>query len=170
MQPKCFSVLVALAFVLVAAPLVAQKGGGESHCTGLANTDIGPLFSGQPNGTFVTAAANCSVPDCHQFWNVTCAGGEGMLATFCQGGGSATWDTALQAFNPSAVPIACNDDFCALQSQIAFVANAGAGTYQVRVDSFGDVAAGAYTVAFSAPGTCDIEGAIPVQLQSIGVE
>ncbi len=160
---------VVAAACLVASPSLAQKSPPENHCTGGEITDIGPLFPAQPNNDFVNASRNCAgIFDCQDFFDITCAGGESVLVTFCQGGGFFEGDPGLRAFNPSDVEIICNDDTCGLGSEIQFTASTP-GTYTVRLDSFSDVGY-PYTIAVNAPPTCDIVGAVPVELQAIDVE
>jgi hypothetical protein len=48
--------------------------------------------------------------------------------SFCQGGGTASFDTVLAAFTGtcgSLTQIACNDDFCATASEMTFAATSG---------------------------------------------
>jgi len=63
--------------------------------------------------------------------------GETYIFTFCQGGGSADYDTALSIQGPDACGtyLACNDDFCSLQSEITWIAPAD-GDYIVAVDGY----------------------------------
>lgn len=70
--------------------------------------------------------------------------------TFCEGGGSANFDTALSAqSNGCGTYYVCNDDFCGLQSQIDFTAPFS-GEFVVVVDGFGS-AAGNYVLAYRGP-------------------
>jgi hypothetical protein len=63
------------------------------------------------------------------------------------------YDTALQVFSGSCaalVSIACNDDFCALQSTITFPANAGT-TYYIRLGGFASLS-GTGTILLTEAG------------------
>ncbi len=79
------------------------------------------------------------------------AGGATATVSLC---GGATYDTALQILSGSCATltsVACNDDFCGLQSEITFNA-AGGTTYFIRVGGFGSTAAGAGTVLVTEAG------------------
>lgn len=160
----CFIALAAL----VAVPALADKAPGpENHCDPEFVFDIGPLFLQQPNGSFITTSNDCTVrPGCDDYFDLVCGGGETVTVSFCQGGGSAAWDTGLSNW-VGGVLDQCSDDFCGLQSEITF--SAVAGSQRVRVGGFADDS-GPYTLAINAPSTCDITGAVPVELQNIDVE
>ena len=70
--------------------------------------------------------------------------------TFCEGGGNAQFDTAMSVQpDGCGAYIACNDDFCGLQSQVDFTAPMDA-TYVVVVDGYSS-ATGTYTLAYRGP-------------------
>ena len=151
---------------LLAVPAMAQKGGPTAACNGLATNDIGGLFPAQPNGGWVVANGDCS-GDCDDYFEMDCEGGETVTASFCQGGGSASWDTALRALQGGS-NITCNDDVCSLLSEITFAAPAG--IFEIRIDTYSDEGeASTYSLAVSAPRTCAIVGAIPVTLESFEI-
>lgn len=167
-NPRAFAVWLVLALVVASGAALAQgiepsekPGNNEFACDGGFDVDIGPLFPGQPNGTFVTATADCSSTlDCNHYLDVTCTeGGEVVTASFCQGGGTADFDSGLSAWSGATfiVQEACNDDTCGLQSEISWAFTA-AGTQRIGVDGFLD-SAGNFTIAVNAPETCFIEGA-----------
>ena len=70
--------------------------------------------------------------------------------TFCEGGGSAQFDTALSVQGPDNCGpyIECNDDFCGLQSQVDFTAPENA-TYIIVVDAW--YGTGSYVLAYRGP-------------------
>ncbi|MBD3236947.1 MAG: hypothetical protein GF330_09605 [Candidatus Eisenbacteria bacterium] len=80
-----------------------------------------------------------------------CAAAGGFYRfTFCEGGGWADFDTALSVQPDGCGPyLACNDDYCGLQSQVDFTAPTD-GTYVVVVDGFGS-STGNYGLAYQGP-------------------
>jgi hypothetical protein len=79
-------------------------------------------------------------------------------ATFCSGGGSATYDTVLAAWTGTCgalSPLACNDDTCGLQSQISFGVTAGI-VYPISVGGFaGGVGSFNLSLSCSPPAAND---------------
>ncbi len=63
-----------------------------------------------------------------------------------------TYDTGLYVYTTAMVEIACNDDFCGLQSELGVVLNAGA-TYYIIVDGYSS-ASGNYTLNMSVYEPC----------------
>jgi len=74
-------------------------------------------------------------------------GGNEYDFTFCEGGGTAGFDTYLYLYNASCAQVATNDDYCGLQSQITYAAPS-TGYYYLRVDSFGSSSGGPFTIAY----------------------
>lgn len=164
------SALVIGMLLLLSLPAAAQKAEvvPSNHCDPEFASDIGMNFASQPNGSFVTASGDCTAtPGCDDYFDITCAGGETVTATFCSNGGTADFDTGLSSWNGVA-QIDCNDDTCALLSEMSTVIPA-AGTFRIRIGGFG-TGSGTYTVAVQAPATCSIVGALPVTLQTVEVE
>lgn len=68
------------------------------------------------------------------------------------------YDTMIQIYqNNVATPIACNDDFCGLQSTLSGVALAAGNTYYIVIDGY-NTACGDYTMNVTAcppPPVCD---------------
>lgn len=64
-----------------------------------------------------------------------------------------SYDTGLGVYDANQTNLFCNDDFCGLQSQIDFAATAGQ-TYYFVVDGY-STNCGSYTLAVTAPETCD---------------
>lgn len=120
-----------------------------SQCSGGANGgSITPTTSWQTTTveagkyyTFVVAAGTC---DTYDF-------------SFCQGGGSASFDTQLTTrTNADVYAGSYNDDNCSLQSEILGFAPSGAGTYRILVNNYNCASSGASaTLAFrkSSPGS-----------------
>jgi len=72
----------------------------------------------------------------------------------------ANFDTVVSVYDTcDGLPIACNDDFCGLRSQLTFSAVAGQ-SYIIRLASFGTFgpATGSGTMTISVPGPTDPEG------------
>ncbi|MCD6501938.1 hypothetical protein J7L01_05000 [bacterium] len=69
------------------------------------------------------------------------------IFTFCQGGGSASWDTKLYLYNSSCSQVAYNDDACGLQSEITYCPSAS-GYYWLKVCGWSS-AYGSYTLAYN---------------------
>jgi len=165
------TLIVFCGLLLLTLPVAAQKQSIEpdTHCDPNFGTDIGGNFAGQSNGAFITVAGDCTAtPGCDDYFDLNCAGGETITATFCANGGSSPFDTGISTWD-GGTNLDCNDDTCGLQSELTTALPAAAGTYRVRIGGFGGDA-GAYTLAFQAPATCTIVGAVPVTLQSVEVE
>jgi len=143
----------------------------RAACASLFNTDLGPSFTSQSDGVFITVDGDCTaVPGCDDFFDVDCVGGEILEMSFCSNGGTANFDTGLSTWNDASFTTlnGCNDDFCAtLLSELSVTAVAGMN--RVRVGGFG-TSTGTYTLAFRAPATCSIVGAVPVELQKFSIE
>lgn len=75
-----------------------------------------------------------------------------VTASLCTAnGGSASFDSVLRVFSgdcSTLTEIACNDDFCGLQSRVTFTADPGA-TYRISVSSDMNGAGGPFTLAIS---------------------
>lgn len=91
--------------------------------------------------TFTVAAGTC---DTYDF-------------SFCQGGGTASYDTQITLrTNTDVYAGAYNDDFCGLQSQVLAFSPTGAGTYRVLINNYNCASSGASaTLAFkkNSPNT-----------------
>ena len=161
--------------VLTALPAGAQKTSiaPETHCDpSFTGSDIGASFPGQSNGIYVTASSDCTgVPGCDDYFDIACAGGETITVSFCNGGGTADFDTGLSTWDSGLGPVFldCDDDTCAQLSDLTTVLPSTPDTYRVRIGAFG-AAGGTYTVAFRAPASCSILGVVPVTLQSVEVQ
>lgn len=167
-KAACTSILAAVA--ILAAPALAEPAetAQGTACNGSALNDISANFSGQPNNSWVTAPGDCTgVPDCGDYFDIACsAGGEEVLVSFCLGGGSFTGDPALLKEDEQFS--FCANDFCGLGADMTYQNEFGTTT-RIYLDA-GDDLGYTYTVAVFAPPTCDIVGAVPVELQSFSVE
>lgn len=74
------------------------------------------------------------------------AGVEGLHVALC----GSTYDTGLSILNSALVEIACNDDFCGLQSEIEFVPVNAGETYYIIVDGYSS-ASGSYILDVELP-------------------
>ena len=168
------SIAVAACAVLVSVtPSAAQKPQEtpESHCDASYAVDIGPNVTAQPDGTWQTVSGDCTgISGCDHYFDFTCLGGEAVILSFCQMGGTADFDTGLSTWSGAGFPTqeSCNDDTCSLLSEVSWTVPAG-GTYRMRVGAFGG-GSGTYTLAYQMPATCTIENAIPAELTEFEVE
>ncbi len=105
-----------------------------------------------PTQTYQTiAGSTVGQPNYEYAYSFCAVAGGSYRFTFCEGGGSATFDTAMSVQGPNVCGayIVCNDDFCGLQSQVDFYAPAAA-TYIVVVDGW-STNAGTYVLAYRGP-------------------
>jgi hypothetical protein len=135
-------VLATLLILMTASVAMADKDLYRhcEPCVGVQGT-LFPTASWQVQSGFYAGDDNMAFYFCAM-------GGETYTFTFCQGGGSADYDTALSIQGPDGCGsyLACNDDFCGLQSEISWVAPAD-GTYIVAVDGYG-TATGNFNLAY----------------------
>jgi hypothetical protein len=84
--------------------------------------------------------------------------------TFCEGGGHADFDTGISIQGPTSCgyDLACNDDYCGLQSQLDWVCSYDHAEWLVVVDSWGG-ATGNYELAYRGP-----DGPSPTQESAWG--
>lgn len=120
-----------------------------SQCSGGSNGgSITPTTSWQ---TTAVAAGN------YYTFNVPAGTCDTYDFSFCQGGGTASFDTQISLrTNADVYAGAYNDDNCSLQSEILGFAPSGAGTYRVLINNYNCASSGATaTLAFrkSSPGT-----------------
>ncbi len=125
--------------LLLVCPLLSAVAWAQDECAsataispGLtAGTNVGATDSNPPGG--------CAPLLGSDIWYSFVASGSGMAtATFCSGGGTADYDTALAAFSGTCgalLQIACSDDNCGLLSEISFAINSGE-TYYIAVGGF----------------------------------
>ncbi|OWY23760.1 hypothetical protein B6N25_03675, partial [Sphingobacteriales bacterium TSM_CSS] len=131
------------------------------------NSSSGPCnISGNVNATnagTIVPSTNWQAIPCiigGQYFAFNATAGTQYTFSFCVGGGSATWDTEISINNsvytvPS--PLAYNDDYCGLQSQLSWTPSTS-GTYYVFVTQYGCIgnatcAQLAYQIASPPPPT-----------------
>jgi len=136
--------ILGLCFVASAVAFAGDDGG--RICEPCLNVDatIVPMETyqtvagstvGQPNSEYTYGF--CAVPGSYRF-------------TFCEGGGSATYDSGLSVQPENCgTYLACNDDFCGLQSQLDWYCSV-AGNYTIVVDGY-STATGSYVLAYRGP-------------------
>ena len=90
-------------------------------------------------------------PSNEHVWTLDAISGETYTFTFCQGGGTAAYDTGLSIWN-GAAQLICNDDSCGLLSEIIWLASL-TGTVDMRLGGFGS-ATGTYTLAYRQVSPC----------------
>jgi hypothetical protein len=136
-MPRIRSTLIALAALVCVA-------GASAQVTNDSCSSATPIFDGVTPGTNVGSTTgpdpvgNCGAmgQDVWYAYTSSCTGT--VTASFC-GAGNATYDTVLAAWSGTCSCLAeltCNDDFCGLQSEITFFANAGV-VYYISVGGFG---------------------------------
>jgi hypothetical protein len=116
-------------------------------------TPIGPgLYPGSNVGSTTDGPAGCGAIGSDVWYRYTPGSDGTVTATFCTGGGAASYDTVLAAYTGccgSLTEVICNDDTCGLRSEISFAATAGT-TYYIRVGGFNG-AQGTYTLNLTGP-------------------
>ena len=157
------------------APLV----GGSDDCSTAA---VGNPISGYGPHAVNTAGATLSALQqtcgggCHLdvwfYWTSTTSG----PVNFSLCGGS-TVDTVIAVWNDGATPgtcpttpVACNDDFCGLQSQLTFTAVAGT-SYFLQVGAFGAATtySGTFTIGPPPPPPTNDDCATPTVITGSGL-
>jgi len=164
--------ITSLLFVVLAAPVVAQistsnvevlppKGGGDGASDGREGGEtyldahvIGDL-------PYTDTGATCDnindiTPDCAysiapDVVYVYVPATDGMVSISLCG---SSFDTILEVQEGAGVSIACNDDFCGLQSEIQFLPVTAGTTYYIIVDGY-DTACGSYAITVMGP-TCSL--------------
>lgn len=127
------------------------REGGENFgdaylITGLPFSDTGATCDNSNDITLSCAASNAN----DVVYRYVATSTAFLTVSLCGSG----YDSALGIYNSSFVEIACNDDFCGLQSQIDFSATAGQ-TYYFVVDGF-STNCGNYTINVTGGGgVCD---------------
>jgi len=109
--------------------------------------------AGVPNDNATSGAAVCAVGTGGQNWYVLNTGAQSANVTLSACGSS--YDTRISIYTGTCGALACvgsNDDFCGLQSQITFTANANTD-YLISMNGFG-AGAGAYTLNASCAFIC----------------
>lgn len=146
--------LLFCAFLLALPSLaLADKGtsGTRSHCNTPTVPSDGTLT---PDPGWETIAGS-TVGDAsgEYVYDFCVIQGATYTFSFCQEGGSATYDTGLSIWNLGLTLELCNDDFCGLQSELSWVAPAD-GTYLIRIGGFGGQT-GDYVLAYTSDANCN---------------
>jgi len=105
-----------------------------AQCNFSANSGAVNLGSIIPTTTWQTTGCVTG----GDYYTFTATLGQAYIFTFCENGGSASWDTEL-SINTSAGSVvagAYNDDFCGIQSQLTWTATSN-GTFAIYVTGFG---------------------------------
>ena len=143
-----FLAIVLFCLALPMSTALAQKG-VDSHCDPCPDVEsfLNPTGAWQ---TIAGSTANASAGDYSYQFCAIANGGYGF--SFCQQGGTATFDTGLSIWPlgggacGGAVALACNDDTCGLLSDLSWIAPAD-GMYVLRVGGFAG-ATGDYVLAY----------------------
>jgi hypothetical protein len=157
------------------APLV----GGADDCTTAATTDAitgsGP-FAVNTGAATISALQQTCGGGCHLdvwfYWTSTTSGPVDF--SLC---GGATVDTVIAVWADGATPgtcpttsIACNDDFCGLQSQLSFTAVAGT-SYFLQIGAYGATTtySGTFTIGPPPPPPTNDDCATPIAISGSGL-
>ena len=127
---------------------VDAREGGESWGDALVIPDLPYTDTGATCDNSWTVDLSCGYtagtsPDV--FYSYTACMDGTISASLC----GSSYDTQLAVFNSSQVEIACNDDFCGLQSQLSAVVTAGEQYYIMVSGFFGGC--GSYTLEVTGP-------------------
>ncbi|MBC7776878.1 MAG: HYR domain-containing protein [Phycisphaerae bacterium] len=114
-------------------------------CTGAINIACGQTISSTTTGQGIDAVPTCGTTfgTASGVWYSFAGDNSTVTLSLC----GSSYDTKIGVFSGSCAALVCvtgNDDFCGLQSQVAFVANIGT-TYYVLVTGF-STASGAFTL------------------------
>jgi hypothetical protein len=102
-------------------------------------------FSGTTSGAGLTSAScNGTGPENVYYFTVCPSTTRSVTASTCTG---TSWDSVLYIRNAAATELACNDDFCGLQSSVT-ASTTGPGVFGVFVDGYFG-ASGAYALTIS---------------------
>jgi len=101
-----------------------------------------------PSTMYQTLTGNHGVQGCDRY-AVSMTAGYTYRFTYCEGGGTANYDTYILLFDSACSEVGGNDDYCGLQSQIDYVCPA-TGTYYIELNSccIGN-GGGYYTLAYN---------------------
>ncbi len=111
-------------------------------------------FSIWPSSSYQTSSSSIVAGGCKMYEVYMYAGTE-YVFTFCEGGGSANYDTYLKLYNSSCTQVAANDDYCGIYSQISYTPSTS-GYHYLEVNSCCTGGSGGnYTLAYRyVPGVC----------------
>lgn len=136
----------------------SNVSGGSDLCgTATAISGSGP-FNGDTIGANTDGPSNCGSLGSDVWYDWTAGFTGQAIMSLC----GSTFDTAISVYDTSACQgalLACNDDFCAFQSQTQFPVVSG-NVYKLQVGGFGG-GQGSYTFTMTAAPTCPCTGAPP---------
>jgi hypothetical protein len=143
-----------LSRVAIAALATAGFASAQDECTNAVNLPLGVATAFSTVGSTTSAPGwPCAAGGSDIWYSITVAVAGGLNVNTCGSG----YDTALELFSGTCaglVSLACNDDFCGLQSTL----NAGVtpGTYFLRVGGFASqMGAGTVIANVAPPATND---------------
>ena len=152
---------------------VARVKAPEAACAPDCERDIGTAML-HPTTAFQTVTESCSgVDGCNDCFEMLCPVDTVITLSFCQGGGTADFDTGISAFNGPIFDqeVGCADDSCGTLSELVYTFTAEE-LVRFRVGGFG-TASGSYTLAYRVDtrgALCTISGAVPIELVSFSVD
>jgi hypothetical protein len=123
-------------------------------CTGAININCGQTITGSTAcGASIDAVGTCvtALGTAPGLWYSFVGDGSSVIMSLC----GSSYDTKIGIFRGTCAALVCvtgNDDFCGLQSQVTFTANAGF-TYYVLVTGFG-TATGNFTLTRTCAPIC----------------
>jgi len=138
-----------LSQMAIAALATAGFASAQDECANAVNLPLGVATAFNTAGSTTSAPAwPCAAGGSDIWYRITVATGGALNINTCGSG----YDTALELFSgtcASLTSLACNDDFCGLQSTL----NAGvaAGTYFLRVGGFASQTGAGTVIANIAP-------------------
>jgi len=147
-SPRSIRSLVLIASILVA---VLAPATSSALCRNCPQMDA--IIT--PAQLYRTVAGSLGVSGDCRIYRMTVTGGRSYRATFCEGGGSAAFDTMLEVKGTSCNVIASNADACAGgKSQVDFSASASGYAY-IKVSSQ-TAAGGSFVMAYRETGVAQV--------------
>lgn len=142
-----------------------REGSGFRELPGLPQDDAAPValafcrscpqFDAAlvPTTAYKTQPGSLGAGDC-KMYRFTVAAGRQYRFTFCEGGGTASFDTVLSAYGTQCTALGANDDSCGTRSQLD-LATSAAGYIYVRV-SHKTNGTGTFTLAYKDMGAAPV--------------
>jgi hypothetical protein len=117
------------------------------------NYDITPTLTYQAHSGSIDAGSWTQ-------YRVAVTAGNTYRFSFCEGGGTASYDSYLTLRDNTCAFLTSNDDNCGLQSQLDYTATYTGYAY-LEVNSYSSSYSGTYTLAYRFLGPCDLITIIP---------
>jgi cysteine-rich repeat protein len=141
--------VLAMVLTIAMAPLAS------ADCDSLQfGTRIGPPAMAQPDGNTQTVAGDCTgVPNCEDFFDIALEAGDTLSLSFCNDGGSASFDAELSIFETDlSWGSSCENYVCGNQAEASYVAGV-TGIHRIRISHALGLSPvdGNYVLAYSAP-------------------